>query len=173
MAMQSKREGTEPVDLNMVPVMNLFLAMIPFLLMCAAFFQVSVINASVPALSEGAEDNAGEPEKQLDKVSMNVQITKKGFVLSATGDQDPEELKKLGGTIPKKSNQFDFAKLGERMKAIHDKYKKSDTVVILPEKDIMYDTIVKTMDATRERVLDKRLDTREHLFTNAVVSSIL
>ena len=48
--MASKREDEGPVDLNMVPIMNLFLAMIPFLLMCAAFFQVSVINSRLPLL---------------------------------------------------------------------------------------------------------------------------
>ncbi len=166
------RRETEPVHLNMVPVMNLFLAMIPFLLMCAAFFQVSVINASVPALSQG--DDAGEePKKELLKVTLHLQIGKAGFVIAAQGDQSPEELKKIGGTIPKKKNEYDYEKLAERMKAIHDKYKKSDTVIIVPEKDILYDTIVRTMDASRERIIDKRLDTREHLFTNAVVSSVL
>jgi len=171
--MKSKRDMEEPVHLNMVPIMNLFLAMIPFLLMCAAFFQVSVINASVPALSEGADDMAEEPKKQLDRVTINLQIAKDGFMLSAVGDQGEAELKKIGGKIPKKKNEYDFEKLAQRMKAIHDKYKKSDTVIILPEKEILYDTIVKTMDASRERIIDKRMDTREHLFTNAVVSSVL
>ena len=168
-----KRSEEEPVHLNMVPVMNLFLAMIPFLLMCAAFFQVSVINASVPALSEGAEDPGEEPKKELKRITLNLQIGKSGFVLSAQGDQSPEELKNIGGTIPKKQGKYDYEKLAERCKKIHDKYSKSDTVVILPEKDVLYDVIVQAMDAARERILDKRLDTREHLFTNAVVSSIL
>ena len=167
-----KRSEEEPVHLNMVPVMNLFLAMIPFLLMCAAFFQVSVINASVPALSEGA-DPGDEPKKEMKRITLNLQIGKSGFVLSAQGDQPPEELKNIGGTIPKKKGKYDYEKLAERCKKIHDKYSKSDTVVILPEKDVLYDVIVQAMDAARERILDKRLDTREHLFTNAVVSSIL
>ncbi|RLB53640.1 MAG: hypothetical protein DRI34_13160 [Deltaproteobacteria bacterium] len=166
------RESEKPVNLNMVPIMNLFLAMIPFLLMCAAFFQVSVINASVPALSEGGDQDQ-EPKKELKKVTLNVQIGTNGFTISASGDQSEDELKKIGGTIPKKNNQYDFDKLAERIKAIHDHYPKSDTVILLPGKDTLYDTLVKTMDATRERILDKRLDTREHLFTNAVVSSIL
>lgn len=172
MVRKSRIDDEQPVELNMVPIMNLFLAMIPFLLMCAAFFQVSVINASVPALSEGG-DAGDEPKKELQKVTVNLQITKSGFNLSASGDQSPEELAKIGGKIPKKNSEYDFEKLAERMKAIHDKYKKSDTVIILPEKDILYDTIIKAMDASRERIIDTRLDTREHLFTNAVVSSIL
>ncbi|NOZ88180.1 MAG: biopolymer transporter ExbD [Deltaproteobacteria bacterium] len=171
--MKSKgKTKEEPVDLNMVPIMNLFLAMIPFLLMCAAFFQVSVINASVPALSEGG-DSSQEPKKELQKVTVNVQITNSGFGISATGDQPDAELKALGGVIPKNGGKYDFEKLAQKMKSIKDKYRKSDTVILLPDKGILYDTLVKTMDATRERILDKKLDTREYLFTNAVVSSIL
>ena len=163
----------EPVELNMVPIMNLFLAMIPFLLMCAAFFQVSVINASVPALSEGSDAPSDEPKKQLDKVSLNLQITPEGFVLSASGDQPEEELAALAGKIPKRNKEYDFVRLGERIKEIKDRYKKSETVIILPNKDVLYQTLVKTMDATRERIIDTRMDTREYLFTNAVVSSLL
>jgi len=170
--MAGKREAEKPVDLNMVPIMNLFLAMIPFLLMCAAFFQVSVINASVPALSEGG-DEGSEPKKELQKITLQLQITYSGFTISASGDQSPDELKNLAGTIPKKGNQYDFEKLAERAKALHDKYPKSDTVIFLPAKGVLYETLVQAMDATRERIVDKKLDRREFLFTNAIVSSIL
>ncbi len=47
--------------------------------MCAAFFQVSVINASVPALATG--DDAGEePKKELLKVTIHLQIGKAGYM---------------------------------------------------------------------------------------------
>jgi biopolymer transport protein ExbD len=168
------RTAEDPVELNMVPIMNLFLAMIPFLLSCAAFFQAAVINASVPALSEGGEPPSDqEPEKELKKITLNVQIAKDGFVLSAQGDQPAEELKSIATKIPKQDGEYNFDKLAEKAKDLHDKYSKSDTVVLLPDKDVLYDTLVKTMDATRERIIDKTMDKREPLFSTAVVSSIL
>ncbi len=167
------RREERPVDLNMVPIMNLFLAMIPFLLSCAAFFQAAVINASVPALSEGGSAADEEPEKELLKIILNLQITADGFVLSAQGDQAEDELKAIVTRIPMKGKEYDFEKLAERCKELHDKYAKSDTVVILPEKDVLYDTLVQAMDAARERITNPKLDQREGLFTNAVVSSIL
>ncbi len=167
------RVSEEPVDLNMVPIMNLFLAMIPFLLSCAAFFQASVINASVPALSEGGDDQQDEPKKEMKKISLNLQISKDGFTLSADGDQPEEELKAITTKIPKKNGEYDFEKLAEKCRQLHDKYDKSDTVVILPDKDVRYDVLIHTMDATRERIVDTKLDRRVGLFTNAVVSSIL
>ena len=168
------RPDEEPVDLNMVPIMNLFLAMIPFLLSCAAFFQASVINASVPALSEGsADDQQEEPKKELKKIVLKLQITGDGFVLSADGDQPEEELKAIATKIPKKGGEYDFERLAEKAKELHKKYDKSDTVLILPDKDVLYDHLIKTMDSVREYVVDTALDRRAGLFTNAVVSSIL
>lgn len=164
----------EPVELNMVPIMNLFLAMIPFLLSCAAFFQASVINASVPALSEGsADDQQEEPPKELKKITLKLQIANDGFVISADGDQPEDEIKAIATKILKKNGEYDFEKLAEKAKELHKKYDKSDTVLLLPDKDVLYDHLVKTMDAVREQIVDPKLDRRTGLFTNAVVSSIL
>jgi biopolymer transport protein ExbD len=173
--MAKRRRAEEPVEMNMVPIMNLFLAMIPFLLSCAAFFQAAMINASVPALSEGSDEPAPdeEPKKELKKITLNLQVTKDGFTLSAQGDQPEDELKAIAKTIPKKDGEYDYETLATTCKELHDKYNKSDTVVILPDKDVLYDTLVQTMDASRERVKDPVLDVREGLFSIAVVSSIL
>ena len=168
------RGPEDPVELNMVPIMNLFLALIPFLLSCAAFFQAAVINASVPALSEGSDAAPDEePKKELEKITLQLQVTKDGFVLSAQGDQPVEELAKLVTKIAKKGDTYDFEKLATKVKELHDRYKKSDTVIIMPDKTVLYDQLVKTMDASRERIVDSYLDQREGLFTVAIVSSIL
>jgi biopolymer transport protein ExbD len=159
--MKKETKG-EPVHLNMAPVMNLFLAMIPFLLMCAAFFRVSVVNTSAPGLRPPGSDLPREV-----KVSVSLQITRDGFVYSTIDAPAREE----SGTIPRKDGQYDFTALAGRMKDIHDRYPDSDTIVIVPEKQVSYDTLIQTLDVTRERVVDPRLDIREYLFTNAVVSS--
>ena len=39
----------EDHDLNLIPVMNLFMVLIPFLLMGAAFFHMAVIPTSTPS----------------------------------------------------------------------------------------------------------------------------
>ena len=124
-----KEEG--PVELNMVPIMNLFLAMIPFLLSCAAFFQAAVINASVPALGGGTEDQSQEPKKELDKITLKLQITKEGFTYAADGDQPEAELKRISGKIRKKGNEWDYDTLRDRCEQLKKKYPKSDTVIII------------------------------------------
>jgi biopolymer transport protein ExbD len=172
--MAIRKPNTNPPELNMVPIMNLFLAMIPFLLSCAAFFQAAVINASVPALSEGSDEAPGdEPKKELQRITLSLQMTAEGFLLSGQGDQPEEELKAVISKIPKQNGEYDFDRLAERAAELHKKYPKSDTVVLLPDKDVTYDMLVKAMDSTREKVVDPGMDVRERMFTNAVVSSLL
>jgi biopolymer transport protein ExbD len=171
--MAKKKREQEPVELNMIPIMNLFLAMIPFLLSCAAFFQAAQINASVPALSEGSDASSDEPAKELKKITLNLQIKKEGFFLSASGDQPPAEIKGIARTIAKKGDEYDFEELAKVCKSLKAKYDKSDTVILLPIKEISYETLIHAMDAARDYVIDKKLDHRSPLFNNAVVSSLL
>ena len=41
-------------DLNLLPIIHLFVALVPFLLVVTAFFHMSVINVSIPTNSNEA-----------------------------------------------------------------------------------------------------------------------
>ena len=45
-------------DPNLIPVMNLFVAMIPFLLLAVAFFQLGVIPTTLPTHTESSDVEA-------------------------------------------------------------------------------------------------------------------
>ena len=49
-----RRKRAEPADINLTPVMNLFVVLIPFLLLSAAFFHVSVIPTSLPTQQQAS-----------------------------------------------------------------------------------------------------------------------
>jgi biopolymer transport protein ExbD len=55
-----KRKEMEDGEPNLVPIMNMFLVIIPFLLMSASFYQIKAVNTSIPVLSSGGEDKADE-----------------------------------------------------------------------------------------------------------------
>jgi biopolymer transport protein ExbD len=42
------RQAEEEPELNMIPIMNMFMVLIPFLLMSASFFHIKAINTSIP-----------------------------------------------------------------------------------------------------------------------------
>jgi biopolymer transport protein ExbD len=117
-------------------------------------------------------ENPEDDETESLRFTLYVQIANNGFTLSANGVQQGDELERLHFEIPKENHDFNFQALAKRIKEIHDKHPKSDTVIIRAERDVPFSTIVQTLDATRERIVDKKLATREFLFTNACITSI-
>ncbi len=142
--MSSYQSDAEDVELNLIPIMNLFTALIPFLLMSAVFYELSVIQITVPVQSEsGAVDAPKEP----DKVTLNVEMLKDKFSLSASSDVQIPTYTKI---ILRTANlEEDLKKLTEEANTLKTKYTKSTTAIMAPGEDIPYQDIVMTMDAIR------------------------
>lgn len=148
-------QEVEEVNPDLIPIMNLFTALIPFLLMSAVFYQMSMIQISVPVASSTGETDIAKEE---DKITLNLQIFPDRFELSASSDTlEPEIIKTLKDTVPRGKADDDkvFDELSRAAHKIKGKYTASDTVIIVPEDDISYETIVQSMDAVRQIRLDR------------------
>ncbi len=167
-----RKARDQEVELNLTPIMNLFVAMIPFLLMCASFFSVSVINASVPVESaEGDSDIA----KGEDKVTLAVEVRRgTGYKVSLQSDTLGEAtLDPLETELPNKGVKFDFEGLADYADFLKQKYPKSDTAMVLPEREIFFEDIVGTMDALREKVtMEGKDEVHTVLFPSIVLSGV-
>ncbi len=159
---QRRYRAEEDTDINMVPIMNMFLVLIPFLLMSASFFHLKVINTSVPVLSDSSVGDAKEKEI---KVTAILEIRKTGFYISATSDSlEAEALDKLNSVIVKKKDDaYPLDEMALCLQKIKEMYPKSDTLILIPEETVIYDTIILAMDAARKTDDNK-------LFPNVVLS---
>ncbi|MFH1132792.1 MAG: biopolymer transporter ExbD [Pseudomonadota bacterium] len=158
-------------DLNLIPLMNLFVTMIPLLLLTAAFYHIGMVSASVPTHSEEESDIPAGPVA----VSMNVRMTPEGFSLSASSATlGEEELKELEGFVPKKGKKYDYAKLRTVMEQVKRRYEKSDTMILIPAKENIFDEIIETMDTVRKmEVKQKEKKVEIDLFPVVVVTSLV
>jgi biopolymer transport protein ExbD len=79
-----KNFDEEVPEPDLVPIMNLVMLLIPFLLMASAFFEVAVINVSAPKVASGPapEDT---PKDDKPKLNLTVVISKIGFKVCAHG----------------------------------------------------------------------------------------
>jgi len=145
-AYRRKRSGT--ADINLTPVMNLFVVLIPFLLLSAAFFHVGVIPTSLPTQQSGHSDVS----EQLDSVTINVEVTPEALHLSAANPALPEAaLKELGATFPRADDgTFADDDVSKLLRAIKQRYPASDTVIVLPEPGVVYRDVVRVLDAARD-----------------------
>jgi len=135
-----KDKQRQDVDVNIIPVMNIFLLLIPFLLLTAAFVRLAVIELSLPSLNKGQGKQIQERPQNLVLVILAVKET--GFQLKAQDFKfDP---------LYKKNNQYDYRQLVEQLKQIKQKHPYAEDIFISPENKVRYDIIIKVMDRCRE-----------------------
>jgi biopolymer transport protein ExbD len=148
--------------MDMVPIMNMFLVLIPFLLMSASFFHIKAINTSVPVL---AETDQGAHRNNSVKVTGIVEIKSDRIVLSTLSDSAAEqELSKWDRQITRNQNDsYPFDLMTEHLRQIKEKYPASDTLILIPHEDILYETIIQAMDVARH-------SKDQPLFQNVVLS---
>jgi biopolymer transport protein ExbD len=132
---ERRRENDE---LNITPLMNIFLILVPFLLLTAVFVRISILEFSLPVADEKQAGHA----RQKAPVVIILQITENGFDLKTTGKKIP--------FIPKKLGNFDYQNLQNRLLEIKTEHVDSEDIILAPGEVIKYDTIIKVMDHCRE-----------------------
>lgn len=145
-----RKNSDDDVELDMVPIMNMFLVLIPFLLLSASFFHLKAINTSVPVLSDASGSSTSAKNTDI-KLTVIVEIKEKGIKLSTMSDSaDEDVLSSLDREILKKrGNAYPLDQLAVYLEEIKTQYPKSDTVIIIPHGTVVYDTIIQAMDIAR------------------------
>lgn len=161
----------DPPDLNLIPLMNLFVTMIPLLLLTAAFYHIGMVSASVPTQSE--EETT--VETGATSVSVNLRMDPRGYnVTASSATLSEQELKALDAFIPKKAGAYDYAGLTGVLERVKRRYEQSDTLMLLPGKATKYADMVRTMDAARSMTAAHEGRTRKvPLFPVVVVTSLV
>lgn len=135
-----KDKRQEEVDVNIIPVMNIFLLLIPFLLLTAAFVQLAVVELSLPSLNKGQGQQTLERPQNLVLIILAVKET--GFQLKAQGFKfDP---------LNKVNNQYDYRQLIRQLKQIKQAHPYAEDILLSPDNKVKYDIIIKVMDRCRE-----------------------
>ena len=87
--MARRRQEDEEVELNLAPIMNLVMILIPLLLLSVVFEQMGVINVSAPKLSVGPADEQPNPDEEK-KLNLTIGVSVSGFsLLTSDGKLSP------------------------------------------------------------------------------------
>ncbi len=135
---RNKRKGKKTMELFTSPVLNLFIILIPFLLITAVFVQTSVIDLSLPS---GKNKTTSEEMKAPKEKLLILSIAPQGFYLILG-----EKLLKI---IPKEEDTFSFTKLGEILQKVKDEFPEQTSIIIEADDGIIYDHIIHAMDQCR------------------------
>ncbi|MEM9068915.1 MAG: biopolymer transporter ExbD [Myxococcota bacterium] len=146
MAFDRYQRAKDAIELDLIPVMNLLVILIPFLLMGASFFHIGVIPASLP--SHVSADPPPEPPAEI---TLNL-VVKEGsleFTASST-ELDEATLTGLAATFPFTGNSTNTAPIVAYLKGLKERFPTSDTMIVLPIPELSFDNLVTILDATRE-----------------------
>jgi biopolymer transport protein ExbD len=128
------------VDVNIIPVMNIFLLLIPFLLLTAAFVRLAIVELSLKPLNKNRAEQIQQAPKNLVLIILAVKET--GFQLKSPGF--------IFSPVNKINNQYNYDKISEQLKQIKTKHPHAEDILIAPQAEVKYDTIIKIMDRCRE-----------------------
>ena len=158
--MAVKRRDQDNPELNLVPIMNLVTILIPFLIMAAEFVQLAVIDSTLPAIGppQPVED---QPEKP--PLNLSLALTEKGITVLgadavlypdgapqlAEGEERPPTIPCKSGDECKSVDDYDWKALTAKLNGIKDEYPDDENVILVPDNDLRYEIIVKTMDVSR------------------------
>jgi biopolymer transport protein ExbD len=104
--MPRRRKEVPEADIDLRPFMNLLCILIPFLLACASFASIKVIEMALPeTMSAPSAQQAPPKDKEDEGLLLTIFITDKGFTLGAKGAMLPttytREFHKYEYTYPK------------------------------------------------------------------------
>jgi biopolymer transport protein TolR len=129
-----KKSGRKALDadLNLVPYIDLLTCMVAFLLITSIWTQLARL--------EVAQKGQGQAEAADDKDHLRVAVlvSADGFNLIVKDDQKP--ILKPGGAL-------DYARLTDELEAVKKAHPDANDAQILSEDGVVFDTLVKTMDA--------------------------
>lgn len=158
-----RRSIEETPDLNVIPVMNLFMVLIPFLLLGAAFYQIGVIPTSIPSHNPQESDVPKTPTTVL--VNLVIKETEMRLTCDSTS-LSPDELANLADTFPNKGKKRDVKALQQHLVMLKEQYPESTTLTVIPHDGLKYQELVDVLDSTRERDSGRRTPKNEIIYAD-------
>jgi len=127
-------------ELNLTAVMNIFLILIPFLLLTAVFVRIAVLELTLPSLDSSGRQ--AQTRKQKSTIINILVIKETGFELKSPDIKFSK--------LDKKQTEYDWEGLKNHLSTIKGKYPESEDIIISPVNAIKYHTIISVMDRCRE-----------------------
>lgn len=127
--------------LNLIPIMNLFIVIIPMLMTIMVSVHLAMIEIVLPKKgSTIPADQALSTEMK----TLRLNITTEAFELMIVEDDQTINIPALDlNSVPAK---FDFVSLNQYLLELKEQFPKQNTMEILPDPDVKYDTLLRSID---------------------------
>lgn len=131
-------------ELNLAPMLDMMVALVPFLLLSIAFVRLVVVETKIPQPVAKALQEDRDKKKRDVNIRMEVSAKKGVTILIA---QKGKKKKKIA--VPLKEGNFDVDLVHKKLHSLKVKYPKVFRLEILPKENVVYRDIVSLMDTAR------------------------
>ena len=148
----------KPPEVMLVPMIDIFVVLVTFLLMTAVFSRITILQLDLPS-----SDAGGAPSPP--KFRLEVIVRDSGFELTNGST--------LIAAVPKVAGEYDYRTLSDLALQLKREYPDVDDASVLMERHVKYDYLIQVMDAIRSVRLPAdgagAGDTNFELYTNVAV----
>ncbi len=130
-------------DLNLAPMLDMMVALVPFLLLSIAFVRLVVVDTPIPQPVQSAIEKNKKDKNP--KVVINMHIHHKKGVRIAIQDRG----KRKNILIPLKDSAFDVENVHQNLVQLKQKYPQVFKMEVFPTELVAYKDIISLMDSAR------------------------
>ena len=138
-AQRRLRGHARDTDVNLTAVMNIFLILIPFLLLTASFVRIAVLELTLPSLDRASQQTILKSESTVLNILL---IKEEELQLNSPGLKFDK--------IAKLVDDYNWPELKTQLQSVKTKFPESQDIIISPESTIHYQTIIAIMDLCRD-----------------------
>lgn len=133
----------EVLDIDITPVMNMFIILIPFLVSMAVFTHHAIVDFNLPSNAISASnDNSGELKLKITVVAAE------NHLLVTLGE-------KVLDSIPTVEKEYDLQTLTEKLKSHREEHNVQDDVVVAVKDNVKFKRVVNIMDQCKNAGFDR------------------
>ena len=144
-------------DLNIVPMIDMMVILVFFLIFTAVFSKTNILQLNLPAA------NTAVPLDLPKGLKLEIIIRPDDLVIN---DRNSGPLKTLANT----SAGYDYGGLSEFMRRVKAQFSQMTAATILPGPAVPYDTLVQVMDAVRVYELPVAPFSKAELFPDIAIA---
>ena len=144
---RNQKAATAPQSPDLVPIMNLFLAIIPFLMLMLVISQIALValNFTSTGGGGGGSDGGAGGGQDIKKVQVIItndnDPTRSLFVGFEVREPEAETIQ-----IPAVKGEYDFTSLDSALKGIKTRNPQLSDINVVVYPQVLYQTLIQTID---------------------------
>jgi len=141
----------EPRNPNLIPIMNLFIVVIPMLMTIMVSIHIAMIGINLTSSTGGGGGQQPEDKKEPPK-KITLALIPDRFEIQVEGQKETTIIPVISAdsTGTDANVKYDFITLDKDIIELKKKYENQNTIVVLPYSGVKYDILLRAIDVCKD-----------------------